>query len=103
MLRQTAIALIIIAGALSAGCGDHPTVPPTLQVSGAVVSLATPHGDDGGVVVTLNGPDLRTIEVASSSYVLYSLLVSAQEAHVIVIGDVVPGPLFTVTFAAPHD
>jgi hypothetical protein len=67
-----------------------------------VVSLSTPNTNDGAVVLTLTGPDLATISSANTRYVVYSRLSSSREAHVIVIGDLVPGPLFIVEYGNPQ-
>jgi hypothetical protein len=94
---RVAAAAIIAA---MAGCNDgtKPLVPT--PPAGAVVSLITPRTDDGAVVVTLTGPQLSGIQM-STRYVVYSRLVNPQEARIIVIGDLVAGPLFRVTFASP--
>jgi hypothetical protein len=103
MLRHIVASLAIIGSAAS--CGDHPNAIPLADQTThrALVSLTTPRADDGGIVVTLKGPDLRTFAAASPSYVIYARPVSANEARIIVIGDIAPGPLFTATFGAAHD
>jgi hypothetical protein len=104
MITTRAPVVALLVGA-AIGC-DHssptqPPPPPPLP-SSAVVSLTTPNADDGAVIVMISGPNLATIQPADSHYVVYSRLASAQEARVIVIGNLVAGPLFTVRFGAPH-
>jgi hypothetical protein len=100
--RFALVALTVAAAGI--GCGDSSSTAPTPKTPdlalAAVVSLATPNGDDGAVVVTLKGPDLSSIQAPSSAYVVYSRLSTSQEARVFVIGNVAAGPLLTVKFAA---
>ena len=108
-LIRLAVLAVAIAGS-AIGCGDKPTSPPPTPPGpppppppppgSAVVSLATPNSDDGAVVVTLHGPGLATFTSASSAYIFYSRLASAQDAHLIVVGNLSAGPLFTFTPAA---
>jgi predicted small lipoprotein YifL len=105
-MKRIRLAMAILAVvATAAGCGDkatspNPPAPPPPPPGSAIVSLATPNSDDGAVVVTLTGPGLSTFATASSGDVFYSRLASAQEARVIVVGDVTAGPLFTFKLAA---
>jgi hypothetical protein len=102
--RRVVVALIMIAGGI--GCGDNATAPtappppPPPLPGSAVVSLTTPNADDGAVMVTLQGPDLSTIQASSTAYVLYSRVSSAAEARVILVGNVSAGPLFTFKLGA---
>ena len=64
------------------------------------MSLVTPSSDDGAVSVTLRGPGISTLETASSGYVFFSRLASDTVAHVIVVGNVTAGPIFTFKPAA---
>ena len=99
------ILAVVILGAIVGGCGEHSptTIPPPGTASSLVVSLTTPHTDDGGIVVTVKGPGLGTFAAGSSSYTLYSRVISAGEARVIIIGDVAAGPLFNVTLQTPQE
>lgn len=76
-----------------AGCedGSGPDRPGT-----AVVSLVTPNNNDGAVAVTLRGVAFSDVAAASSAYRVYWLLASADEVRVIVVGNIIAGPLFTV-------
>ena len=80
-----------------------PVPPPPPLVTEATVSLSTPHDDDGAIVLSVRGPDLTTFKAASPSYVLYSRVASAQEARLIVIGDIGAGPLLTIQLATAHE
>jgi hypothetical protein len=95
-------AAVVLAAACDKGTGPVQPPPPPPQATNAVVSLATPSGNDGALLVTLSGPDLAMIQPADSHYVLYSRMASGQEARVIVIGDLKPGPLLTLKFSAPQ-
>lgn len=77
-----------------------PPPPPAPPPGSAIVSLTTPAADDGAVVVRVEGPGLSTLQTASSGYTFYSRLASEQEARVIVLGNVVAGPIFTFKMAA---
>jgi hypothetical protein len=101
MIKSRAVIAILGFGAVACNPdGTAPTLPE--KPTAALVSLVTPNADDGAVVVTLKGPDLSTITAASSGYVLYSRFASAQEARVIVVGNVAAGALVKLTFGAGH-
>jgi hypothetical protein len=100
MIIRRAVLCLLGLG-LGLGCSDNAAAPQTPEApSGAVVSLITPNADDGAIVVTLKGPNVTTFEAGSSTYVLYSRIVSPQEARIIVVGNVAAGPLFTVKLGA---
>jgi hypothetical protein len=103
-MRRIVVSLIVIAGGI--GCGDNTTAPtappppPPPLPGSAVVSLTTPNADDGAVMVTLQGPDLSTMQASSTAYVLYSRVSSTAEARVILVGNLAAGPLFTFKLGA---
>ena len=103
MIRATRVLSALAVVGLAAACRDSGTAPPATGgvVSAAVVSLATPNGNDGAMIVMFSGPDVATIQAADSHYVLYSRS-SGRESRVIIIGNLVPGALFTVQFGTPH-
>jgi len=79
---------------LGPGCGGSDSTGP---VAGTVtVSLVTPNADDGAVLVTLTGPNLATVQAASSAYRVYWRLVSAGEVRAIVVGNLTAGAVLTV-------
>lgn len=102
-LRGILIALTVIA--VGIGCGGQatsptppvppPPPPPPPPPGSAVVSLVTPNADDGAIIVTLQGPAISTLQASNAAYIMYSRVASAQEARVMLIGDVSGGPLFT--------
>lgn len=103
-LRQYPVAAALLV--LGVACGKDrlgPPPPPPLLVTQAVVSLTTPYTDDGALVISVKGPDLGTFAAASSSYSLFSRTPNAQEARVIIVGDVASGSLFTVKLSTLHD
>lgn len=63
----------------------------------ATVSLITPNTDDGAISVVLTGPGLSNVQPASSAYAAYWRVVSANEVHIIVAGDLSASVLATVT------
>ena len=104
LLRVGLMALTIV---VATGCADKSTSPnspvpppPPPPPGSAVVSLATPNADDGAIVVSIHGPGLTTLASASSDYVFYSRLAGAQDARVILVGNVAAGPIFTFKLAA---
>lgn len=89
----------VLAGLLAAAfaCGDS-TAPP--QSGTLTASLTAPAGGEGAVLLDITGPGIANVQVANSSYRMFWHLNSSTEAHVIVIGDIVAGPLFTVDGSA---
>jgi hypothetical protein len=49
--------------------------------------------------VTITGPGVSTVQAVNSSYLLYFRLASDGEMRVIVVGNLVAGPLFSVGVA----
>jgi hypothetical protein len=81
---------------LTTGCSDSSGTPP--DDNGPVrVALATPSADDGALLITITGPGLTAIEPASPSYAVFWSAVNENETRVIVVGDIVDGPIFTAT------
>ena len=108
-VRLALVALMILGAGL--GCGRHatspnppapppPPPPPPPPAGSAIVSLGTPNADDGAVIVTLHGPGFSELQSASSGYLFYSRLGNGQDAHVIVVGNISAGPLFSFKVAA---
>jgi hypothetical protein len=98
-LRVTAGLLLALGATLR--CGDGGTDPDTGDRAGtAVVSLATPHTDDGAVVVTLRGVGMSNVQATSTDYVVFARSSGANELRVIVVGDLAAGPLFRLNVAA---
>ena len=118
MIRFHKMFFVSAAVALAAACSDsgtspNPPAPPPgpppappppapAPVTSAIITLVTPHTNDGAVLVTLTGPDVATIQRADSQYVLYSRPASAQETRVIVVGNLAAGALFKINLSAPH-
>lgn len=90
-----AVLAALVAGAVA--CGDG-IAPP--QTSTLIASLATPAGKEGAVLLDITGPAIANVQAATSSYRVFWRLNSSTEAHVIVAGDLVPGPLFTLDGSA---
>lgn len=98
-LRFPALALFSVAAGVS--CSDSPIAPPSPLLTSAVVSLTTPSSDDGALVITVRGPDVTDIQAVSSAHVVYPRY-AAQEARVVIVGDVGAGPLLTIRLSRAH-
>lgn len=86
-----------LTGALLLGmsaCGDDPPTGGG-EAEVVTVSLTTPSSDDGALLITVTGPGLDDVRPASASYRLFWRAVSANEARVIVVGNIAAGPIFT--------
>ena len=95
--RARLILLAVFALTLG-GCGsDSPTEVP---VPGRLtLELVTPRSDDGGVLLTVSGPGMSDVQVATSAYGAYHRLATASELRLAVIGRLSDGPI--VTMAVP--
>ena len=100
MTSSRVFPILLLAIAVALACDKTPEEPATPGT--AVVSFATPNEDDGGLLLTLRGPGLTAVRSSSSEYVVYWRLVGPEEARVMVLGDILPGPLFTVELAAAN-
>lgn len=84
--------LLAVAAALAllVACGDGDDisgpVPGTL-----VVSLATPHADDGAMLVRLTGPEITNVTAADANLYLYA--VGTGPLTVVLVGDLAAGDL----------
>jgi hypothetical protein len=100
-IRYAALTLLAVAAGLS--CGESATAPPPPPPTAAVVSLGTPNGDDGALVIIVRGPEVTDIQPVVSSHLIYSRYTdNGREARVIVVGNVNAGPLVTVKLGAGH-
>lgn len=84
-------AAVVVCG--TAACRDAVQPP---QPGSVVASLTTPAHDDGAVLAVLTGTTFGEVLPASTSYRVYFRLASPTELRVVVLGNIVPGPLFTV-------
>jgi hypothetical protein len=110
--RNSLVALLLVAAGI--GCGDKTTAPPPVPPAppppppppppplpgSAVVSLTTPNGDDGAIIVTLQGPDLSALQSSNAAYIFFTRLPSSSEARVTLVGNVAAGSLFTFKLGA---
>lgn len=92
-IRWTALGLSLVLLAAGTSCGNN-SIAPTEQ--NLTVSLVTPNGNDGAVLVALFGPAPGDIQTANAAYHVYSLTASPTEVRVLVVGDLVAGPLITL-------
>lgn len=95
--RLLAGAALSMSAALAA-CTDS-TSARTPTPGTVTASLTTANTDDGAVAVTITGPGVSTVQAVNSSYLLYFRLASDGEMRVIVVGNLVAGPLFSVGVA----
>jgi len=94
------VALAAALVAVGLGCGSNPVAVAT--PGPILASLATPHTDDGALLVAVTGPGITTVQAAGSGNVVFWRLVSPTEVRVLVVGDLGAGPLFTVDVPDPH-
>jgi hypothetical protein len=96
-MNRTQAMLTALAAAATLRCSDGGTAPPSSDTPGtAVLSLGTAHADDGAVVLTLRGTGVSSIQAVSSAHVVVSRPAGPDETRVIVVGDLVAGPLLRV-------
>lgn len=91
---RVGMALVVIA--LLGGCGedsDPTSVPSPGQV---IVTLSTPHQDDGAALVRVTGPGFTTARPVSASSDVFWRLTASGELRAIVIGGLASGPILTV-------
>lgn len=100
MKRAIWVAAAVVAGtALIPACGDMveapvPPVPGTLQVT-----LASPAAEDGAIMLTLTGADITDIRVIDPTLQIFTREASSTATTVVIVGDLVPGPLFEFSVA----
>ena len=92
---------IAASGALAWGCDKTPPAGPAMAGT-AVVSLSTPSENDGGLLVTLRGPGFTAVNATVSDYLVYWRLAGPEDARVLVLGDLQPGPVFSVELKAAN-
>ena len=99
-MRNTRIPVAIALCALlstSVSCGDDDngsTGPPDPVPGTLTLSLDTPYGDDGAVLLRLEGPDMTQIELAAPGLYL-RFLEEQSSVTAVFVGDVVSGDLLT--------
>lgn len=109
MTRLRFLLRCTVAGSLLLGtsaCSDDPG-GTGVDTSGPVtVTLATPSADDGALLVVITGPAISDLRASSNSYQVFWRAAGANETRVIVVGDILAGPLFTAKTpagSAPSD
>jgi hypothetical protein len=98
---MTRAALILLSVAAIAACGDSAIAPPVSPLA-LQVALASPQSDDGAIVITLHGPDVSDVRAVSGAYLAFTRAAGVAETRVIVVGDVIAGPVLTFTAGAGH-
>jgi hypothetical protein len=98
-MRNTRIPVAIALCALlstSISCGDDdngPTEPADPVPGTLTLSLDTPYGDDGAVLLRLDGPDMTQVALAAGLYLRF--LEDESSVTAVFVGDVVSGDLLT--------
>lgn len=103
-MRRTSRAIMIVAAGglvIAALACDCPT--GVCGAGPATVSLVTPNTGDRAILVTITGPGLENIKRANSSHSVHWRLISAQEARVVVFGNLTDGPVFTINVPDRED
>jgi hypothetical protein len=99
-MRNTRIPVAIVLCALlstSVSCGDDDngsTGPPDPVPGTLTLSLETPHGDDGAVLLRLDGADISQVELAAPGLYL-RFLEDQTGVTAVFVGDIVSGDLLT--------
>ena len=92
--RRNGILLALLALTFG-GCGSEP--PTAVPVPGRLtLELVSPRSDDGGILMTVSGPGMSDVQVASSAYGAYHRLASGSELRLAVIGRLASGPIITM-------
>ncbi|MGH7520417.1 MAG: hypothetical protein ACREMI_03970 [Gemmatimonadales bacterium] len=99
--RALRLTFSLLGAGAAAACADA-TSPPVPAPTAFRLDLATPHTDDGALVIALRGPEISSLEAASPAYLVYSRSGTAQETRIIVLGDLKAGPLLTLRIAPGH-
>ena len=94
-------ALIVLSVAAIAACTDRAIAPPGSPLS-LQLALVSPQSDDGAVVITLHGPAVSDVQAVSGAYLAFTRAAGAEETRVIVVGDLLAGPVVTFTAGAGH-
>ena len=94
-------ALLLLSLAAIAACTDRAIAPPASPLS-LQLALASPQSDDGAIVITLHGPAVSDVRAVSGAYLAFTRAAGAEETRVIVVGDLLAGPVFTFTAGAGH-
>ena len=105
MIAREKMRVVAAAVAVAAACTETTVAPPAQSpapVSDAVIALVTPNTNDGAVILSITGPDIAAVQAADSHYVVFANLTSSQEARVIVLGDLVAGPILKLHFATTN-
>ncbi len=100
MNRTSLWGVVACLGALSLGCSDalEPPVPGV-----ATLMLASAHGDDGAMLITLEGPGIGELEPASTNHVLYQRRISTDEVRVLIVGNLADGALLQAALSDVRD
>lgn len=95
------LALVLLAAGCSEGTPlgspvTPPSPPPPPAAAGVLsVRLATPHADDGALLLELRGPAVREPTAAQAGWQLFAEQARPDTLRIIVAGDVGDGALMT--------
>jgi hypothetical protein len=73
---------------------DGENEPTSVRVPGTlVVSLSTPNMDDGAILLSIGGGGMGAPATTSSSYVLHHRATGLSSMNIVLVGNLVEGPL----------
>jgi hypothetical protein len=85
-------AAALLCLAMVAGC-DRPPLEPTIR--SGTIEMTGPHAAEGAVLLVVDGPGFSNIKPAVTGYRVYARAESGSRVHILVTGNLVPGPLVT--------
>lgn len=88
VLRSAALAAAVLVA-----CDKGSTGP---EAGDLVLRLATPHADDGALVLTVTGPEIGAVKPAAAGLIVHSRP-AGNGVKVAVFGDVAAGPVLRLT------
>ena len=97
--RLSCVGLVLC---VAAGCGETSLLPAPPTATALRLDFQTPRSDDGALVLTVQGPELSSLQAASPAYLVYSRPATADRVRIVVIGDLKGGSLVTMSMAPGH-
>ncbi len=87
---------VLLASILIAACGDD-SGPTSVATPGPIlVSLTTPHTDDGAALLLVTGPGFASAGAASASHTVHWKITAPNELRAIVLRGLSSGPILRV-------
>ena len=92
----TGAAAAFLAAGLS-GCNE--SLPAPTPYTTVTIALTTPNTDDGAMLMVFTGLALSDVQASSAAYQVFWRVAGPSETRVIVVGDIVGGPVLTARAA----